>query len=269
MRVISWNLNSLKARSPRLYELLDVHAPEVLLLQETKCAPDAFPHDELAMVGYQAVHHGEGRWNGVAIVAPAAAEVTDVQRGLPGEPDPAEARWVEATVDGVRYVSVYVVNGRDPEHEMFQHKLDFLDAARDRLAELVVAGPTVVAGDWNVAPEDRDVWDPAAFVGGTHVTADERERLAAIVRSGFVDAYRQVDPGASAPSAGPDAGGFTWWDYRMGAFRRGMGLRIDLALVSPHLTVRSVAIDTVFRRNNAAGDKPSDHAPLVVELDRA
>lgn len=267
MRLVSWNLNSLKARSPRVFELLDAHAPDVLLVQETKCGPDAFPHDALAQAGYRAVDHGEGRWNGVAVLAPEGAEVEDVQRGLPGEPNPDEARWIEATVDGVRVVSVYVVNGRDPADPMFTQKLDFLDAARDRAAELLAAGPTVIAGDWNVTHEDRDVWDRAAFDGATHVTPDERARLQAVLDLGYVDAYRDVAPGSEAGDDGPDRDGFTWWDYRMGAFRRGMGLRIDLALVSPHLAVRSVAIDTVFRRNNAAGDKPSDHAPLVVELD--
>jgi exodeoxyribonuclease-3 len=258
VRLVTWNLNSLKQRLPRVLELLDVHAPDVVCLQETKCAGDAFPHEVLAMAGYRAVDHGEGRWNGVALLVPDDVDVTDVQLGLPGEPNAAEARWIEGTVRGVRFVSVYVPNGRDPDHPMFQQKLDFLDAAHDRVAALVAAGPLVVAGDWNVAPEDRDVWDPAMFVGSTHVTPEERARVAAICDLGLVDAYRQVEP---------DAIGFTWWDYRMGAFRRGMGLRIDLVLVSHHLDVRSCAIDTAFRRDNAAGDKPSDHAPLVAGLD--
>lgn len=259
MRLVSWNLNSFKARMPRVLELLEEHAPDVLCLQETKCAADAFPHDTLAAVGYRAIDHSEGRWNGVALLAPVDVDLEDPQPGLPGEPNPAEARWVEATVRGVRVVSVYVPNGRDPAHEMFGQKLDFLDAARDRIAQLVAAGPTVVVGDFNVAPTDVDVWDPAMFVGATHVTPDERTRIDAIRELGLVDAHRHL--------AGDDEPAFTWWDYRMGAFRRGMGLRIDLALVSDHLTVRSCDVDTTYRRNNAAGDKPSDHAPLVVGLD--
>jgi exodeoxyribonuclease-3 len=258
VRLVSWNLNSLKARLPRVLELLDVHAPDVLAVQETKCHVDGFPRQELAMAGYRTVDHCEGRWNGVALLVPEADEVADVVTGLAGEPNTAEARWIEATVRGVRFVSVYVPNGRDPQHPMFQQKLDFLDAAHDRLRELVAAGSLVVAGDWNVAPEDRDVWDPARFVDSTHVTPDERVRFHDIVGLGLRDAYRDLHP---------DEVGFTFWDYRMGAFRRGMGMRIDAALVSGDLGVRSCGVDTVFRRNNQAGDKPSDHAPLVVELD--
>ncbi|MTV25910.1 exodeoxyribonuclease III [Nitriliruptoraceae bacterium ZYF776] len=260
MRLVTWNLNSFKARTPRVLELLDQHAPDVLCLQETKTAAADFPHELLAAVGYHAVDHSEGRWNGVAIAVPQDVEVDDVQRGLPHEPAVGECRWIEATVRGVRWVSVYVPNGRSPDHEMFQVKLDFLDAARDRVRELVAAGPLVVAGDWNIAPTDRDVWDPAMFVGATHVTPDERGRLQAILGEGLVDAHVAAN--------GPEASAFTWWDYRMGALRRGMGMRIDLVLASRDLTVRSSAVDGVYRRNNQAGDKPSDHAPLIVHLDR-
>lgn len=258
MRVVTWNLNSLKARLPRVLELLEVHAPDVLLVQETKCAPAAFPREELALAGYEVVDHSEGRWNGVAILVPQGEPVEDVVRGLAGEPNEVEARWIEATYRGVRFISVYVVNGRTVDDPMFQVKLDFLDAAHLRLQELVAAGPVVVAGDWNVAPHDRDVWDPAVFVGSTHVTPDERVRFEALLDLGFQDAW---------PTVHGDEVGFTYWDYRAGAFRRNMGMRIDAALVSRDLTIRSVAVDTVFRRNNQAGDKPSDHAPLVLTLD--
>ncbi len=257
MRLISWNVNSIRARLPRVVELLEQHRPDVVCIQETKVAAEAFPHEALAAVGYRAVEHSEGRWNGVALVVPDHLEVAGIQAGLPGEPDPAEARWLEGTVGGVRIVSAYVPNGREPDHPMFVAKLRFLDAARHRLDELVAAGPTVVAGDFNVALEDRDVWDIAAFAGATHVTPDERSRLMDLLDLGLVDAFRAVRP---------DDEGFTWWDYRMGAFRRGMGMRIDYALVSRHLDVHAVEVDTRFRRNNAEGDKPSDHAPLVVEL---
>lgn len=259
MRVVSWNLNSLKARLPRVLELLEEHAPDVLAVQETKSTAEAFPHEALAVAGYRAVEHSQGRWNGVALLVPDDVEVGEVQRGLPGEPDPAEARWIEADVRGVRVVSVYVPNGRDPDHEMYAAKLAFLDAARDRAAELVAAGPTVITGDVNVARSDVDVWDPAMFVGSTHVTPAERQRIDALCDLGLVDAHRHL--------AGDDVPAYTWWDYRMGAFRRGMGLRIDLALVSEHLEVRGCEVDTTYRRVNAAGDKPSDHAPLVVTLD--
>jgi exodeoxyribonuclease III len=260
VRLVTWNVNSLKARSPRVFELLDAHTPDVVCVQETKCAADAFPHDELVAAGYRAVDHSCGRWNGVALLVREGLDATDVQVGLPGEPDATEARWIEATVEGVRIASVYVVNGRTPEDPMFPVKLRFLDAMRDRIETLLADGPVVVAGDLNVAPEDRDVWDPAVFVGGTHTHPEERARLGEILDLGMVDAFRAVEPAAV---------GFTFWDYRMGAFRRGMGMRIDLALVSRHLAVRAAQVDTVFRRNNAAGDKPSDHAPLVVELEPA
>jgi exodeoxyribonuclease-3 len=257
VRLVSWNVNSLKARRPRVFELLAAHRPDVVCVQETKCAADAFPHDELAAAGYRAVDHSCGRWNGVALLVRDGLRATDVQVGLPGEPDVSEARWVEATVDGVRVASVYVVNGRTPEDPMFDVKLRFLDAIRDHAATMLARGPAVIAGDLNVAPEDRDVWDPAVFAGGTHTHPEERARLDELLGLGFVDAYRAADP---------DGVGFTFWDYRMGAFRRGMGMRIDLVLASRELEVVTASVDTSFRRNNAAGDKPSDHAPLVVEL---
>jgi len=257
MRLVSWNVNSLKARMPRVLELLAVHRPDVVCLQESKLAAAAFPHDELAAVGYRAVERSEGRWNGVALLTPEGVGVDDVVVALPGEPNAAEARWIEASIDGVRVASVYVPNGRELGHEMFDQKLAFLDAMAARLAALVADGPTVVAGDFNVAPEDRDVWDVSQFVGATHVSAEEREALARVVGAGVRDAYRAVEP---------DEPGFTWWDYRGGSFHRKHGMRIDLVLASADLDVVSCVVDTVFRRNNAAGDKPSDHAPVVAEI---
>ncbi|MFA9432122.1 exodeoxyribonuclease III [Egicoccus sp. AB-alg2] len=260
MRLVTWNVNSLNARMPRVFELLDQHDPDVVCLQETKTAAEAFPHLEFGMAGYHAVEHSAGRWNGVALLVREDLEVDRVVRGLDGEPDVQEARWVEARVGGVQVVSTYVVNGRTPDHPMFAAKLAFLDAARDRTRQLVAAGPTVIAGDLNVARDDRDVWDPAVFRGSTHVTPEERAHFEAILAVGLVDAYREVEP---------DGTGFTWWDYRMGAFHRGMGMRLDYALVSHHLGIRNVVVDRNFRKNNRAGDKPSDHAPLLVDLDRA
>ena len=259
MRLISWNVNSIRARLPRVLELLDQHRPDVVCLQETKVLAEAFPHAACAEVGYRAVEHSEGRWNGVALLVPAPSALVDPLPGLPGEPSEAEARWLEATIEGVRVVTVYVPNGREPNHPMFDEKLRFLEAARERLSHLVAQGPTVIAGDFNVALEDRDVWDIAAFVDATHVTPEERDRLMALLDLGLTDAFRAV---------APDEDGFTWWDYHMGAFRRGMGMRIDYALSSPHLDVRSAEVDTTFRRNNDQGDKPSDHAPLIVDLAR-
>lgn len=255
MLLATWNVNSLTARLPRVLEFLQVHAPDVLCLQETKVGEAAFPAEALAEAGYAAAHHSGGRWAGVAVLAPT--QPSDVVRGLPGEVQADEARWVEATVGGLRVCSVYVVNGRALGTPQFDEKLTFLDAMRARLAELTARDePVFVAGDFNIAPEDRDVWDPAVFVGATHVTPPERDRLARILATGLVDAYRVAQP---------EAQGFTYYDYRAGMFHRGMGMRIDLALLSERLAprIRRCGIDRDFRK----GLKPSDHAPLLVELD--
>lgn len=254
MRLVTWNVNSLKARLPRVLELLAEHRPDVVCLQETKSEPDAFPHDELAQAGYRAADHSGGRWAGVALLAREGLPLEDPRRGLPCEPAQDECRWVEATVGGVRVVSVYVPNGREVESQWYAAKLDFLRAAAQRTAELRGA-PLAVAGDMNVAPEDRDVYDPAAFVGSTHVTPAERDALSAMAQAGgLVDAYRRLHP---------DEQQFTWWDYRQGHFHRGLGLRIDQVLLSADLVERLTrcGIERPYRK----GPKPSDHAPLVAE----
>jgi exodeoxyribonuclease-3 len=254
MKLATWNVNSLNVRLPRVLELLDVHAPDILFMQETKTEPDAFPGIELEAAGYQAVHHSAGRWAGVAIAARRDSRIEDVCVGLENEPARDEARWIEATVDGVRAVSVYVPNGRAVGSPFYEDKLRFLEAAATRIGELS-SGPLVVAGDFNVCPTDLDVYDPAAFAGETHVTPAERERFAALLEAGTVDAFRALHP---------DEPGFTWWDYRQGHFHRKMGLRIDALLLSPPLAERleSCGIDRNFRK----GPKPSDHAPLLAEL---
>jgi exodeoxyribonuclease III len=259
VKLVTWNVNSLGARMPRVLEFLETQRPDIACLQETKIAADAFPEPELAAAGYAGVHHSAGRWAGVAILARTGLELSDVTAGLPGELNADEARWIEATVDGLRVCSVYVTNGRAVGTPTFDEKLAFLDAMATRAGQLGAAGaPVVVAGDFNVTPADVDVYDPAAFVGETHVTKDERSRLRAIMAAGgLVDAYRSLH--------GDDEVGFTWWDYRQGHFHRKMGLRIDLALMSEALAprLRHVGIVRDFRK----GKKPSDHAPLVVELE--
>jgi exodeoxyribonuclease III len=255
VKLVTWNVNSLAVRMPRVLELLERHVPDVLCMQETKCAAEAFPVAELRAAGYEAVHHSGGRWAGVAILARAGLAVEAGPSGLPGEVRADEARWVEAVVDGVRVASTYVVNGREVGSPWFEEKLAFLDAVVTRVAQLH-GEPLVVAGDFNIAPEDRDVYDPAAFAGETHVTEAERSRLARMLEAGgLVDAYRAVHP---------DEQQFTWWDYRQGHFHRGLGLRIDLALVGERLAsgLTACGIDRDFRK----GPKPSDHAPLLVEL---
>jgi exodeoxyribonuclease-3 len=237
---------------PRVLEFLDRHAPDVACLQETKCEDEAFPEDELREAGYASIHHSAGRWAGVALLVRDGLEASDAAYGLPGEVAEDEARWVEATIDGLRIASTYVPNGREVGSPTFEQKLAFLEAMARRAPEL-----DVISGDMNVAPSDTDVYDPAAFAGSTHVTPDERERLAAVCRAGgLVDAYRHLHPEPEP--------GYTWWDYRQGHFHRGMGLRIDLALVSAEKiapSLRECGIDRTFRK----GPKPSDHAPLLVK----
>ncbi len=254
MRIVTWNVNSLRARLPRVLELLAEHRPEVACLQETKCTPDSFPTAELAQAGYDAVHNSAGQWSGVAVIARSELGLTDPVLGLAGDPVPGEARWCEATVAGIRFASVYVPNGRAVDSPEFPRKLAFLDAFAGRVAARVPE-PLVVAGDMNIAPADLDVYDPAAFAGSTHVTPEERERLQRILDLGLVDAYRRLHP---------DTVQYTWWDYRAGHFHKGLGLRIDLALVGASLAdgLRSCGIDRDFRK----GSKPSDHAPLLLEL---
>jgi exodeoxyribonuclease-3 len=260
VRIVTWNVNSLKVRLPRVLEFLAQHAPDVVLMQETKTEAAAFPADELAAAGYHAVHHSAGRWAGVAIVARNELELTDPVAGLPGELRGDEARWIEATAGGLRLVSTYVPNGREVGSPTFAEKLAFLDAAAARAAQLRDGGdtPLIVGGDFNVTRADIDVYDPAAFVGSTHVTAEERSRLEAILAAGdLVDAYRRLHP---------DDQQFTWWDYRQGHFHRGLGLRIDYLLASAALAPSLVACG--IERDYRKGSKPSDHAPLVVQLAR-
>jgi exodeoxyribonuclease-3 len=228
----------------------------VACLQETKCAADAFPSEELQAAGYQSVHHSAGRWAGVAVLAREGRALTDPVAGLPGELVADEARWIEATVDGLRVASVYVTNGREVGSVTFAEKLAFLDAMAARARELA-GRDLIVAGDFNVAPADLDVYDPEAFAGSTHVTEDERGRLRVLLEDGrLVDAFRHLHP---------DAIGHTWWDYRQGHFHRGLGLRIDLALVSVGLAAGLT--DCGIDRNYRKGTKPSDHAPLLVGFD--
>jgi exodeoxyribonuclease-3 len=259
MRIATWNVNSVKQRVPRLLPWLDDRKPDVVCLQETKLTDDAFRDllgEELASRGYEAAVHGETQWNGVAILSRVGLE--DVVAGLPGGPGfpHPEARAVSATCGGVRVVSVYVPNGREPDSEHYRYKLAWLGALR----ELVAAGPqaTVVCGDVNVAPADEDVFDPAAYVGQTHVTAPEREALAALHELGLRDVVRERWPHERV---------FTYWDYRAGMFHRDLGMRIDLILASGDVAdrVQAAWVDRQARK----GRGPSDHAPVIVDVDEA
>jgi len=256
MRLVTWNVNSLRQRLPRVLEFVEEHAPDVLCLQETKSEADAFPHDALRAAGYHAADHSGGRWAGVAILAREPHSLDDPARGLPGEPVQDECRWIEATVDGIRVVSTYVPNGRLVDSEWYAQKLDFLASAAERVRQLRATGtPLVVAGDMNVAPEDLDVYDPAAFATETHVTPPEREALQQLAGAGALhDAFRTLHP---------DEQQFTWWDYRAAHFHKNLGLRIDLALVSDEIAGRltRAGMERPYRK----GRRPSDHAPLLIE----
>lgn len=257
MRLVTWNVNSLNARLPRVEEFLGYARPDVLCLQETKLADDKFPHLTFQALGYETVHHGEGRWNGVAILSRVG--IDDVEHGLGKGPDPYEgdARVLTATCGGVRVTSVYVPNGREVGSDYYERKLTWLDAMRDWLAtEAKATDPIAIVGDFNVAPTDEDVWSPEAFVGATHVTPEERARVAALQEWGLVDAFRLVHP---------EPGLYSYWDYRRGDFHQGRGMRIDLALVTAPVAerVRWAVVD----RNARKGQQPSDHAPVVVDLE--
>jgi len=253
VKLVTWNVNSLNMRLPRVLGLLAEHAPDVVCLQETKTDPSAFPTAQLREAGYAAHHHSAGRWAGVAVLARDGLAFELGLCGLPGERATGEARWCEATAGGLRVASAYVTNGRAIGTPTFDEKLAFLDAIAARAAHL-----DAILGDFNVAPADRDVYDATAFAGSTHVTPDERSRVQAMLDRGFVDAYRHLHPGDQQ---------FTWWDYRQGHFHRGMGLRIDLALIRAELAprLRECGIARTYRK----GTKPSDHAPLLLEMDAA
>ena len=255
MRIATWNVNSLKARQDRLEEWLAYAQPDVMCLQETKVADDAFPALAFAGLGYEAVAHGSGRWNGVAILSRVGVE--DVVDGFaPGVPGDDEARLLTATCGGVRVATVYVPNGRLVGSDHYAYKLDWLGRLRQHLEKVAdPAEDVVVCGDFNVAPDDRDVWDPAMANGGTHVSEPEREALVEICRWGLTDVFRTRYQQDRL---------FTWWDYRAGAFHKHLGMRIDLLLASASLADRLDWI--LIDRNARKGKGPSDHAPLVAEF---
>jgi exodeoxyribonuclease-3 len=259
MRIATWNVNSVKQRVPRLLPWLDERRPDVVCLQETKLADDAFRDlldAELSARGYEVAVHGEATWNGVAILSRVGLD--DVAIGLdgaPGFPDP-EARAVSATCDGIRVVSVYVPNGREPGSDHYEYKLAWLAALRDAVADSPES--TIVCGDMNIAPTDDDVFDPDAYVGETHVTPPERAALAELQGVGLHDVVRDRWPGERI---------FTYWDYRAGMFHQDLGMRIDLVLAGEAVAerVRAAWVDRQARK----GSGPSDHAPVIVDLDEA
>ena len=256
MRIATWNVNSLNVRQPKVEEWIDYARPDVLCLQETKLADAAFPYMALAARGYEAVHHGQGRWNGVAILSKVGLD--DVVKGMPqADPaDPEEARIVTATCGGVRISSVYVPNGRSIEDDQYRYKLRWLADLRAFLASSAdPTAPVVVTGDFNIAPGDNDV--APGIRAETHTSAEVRGSLEALLDWGMVDVFRQHHP--TEPI-------YSWWDYRAGDFHKGRGLRIDLLLATAPVAERTTFV--LIDRQARKGKLPSDHAPLFLDVDR-
>lgn len=259
MRIATWNVNSAKQRAPRMLDWLAERRPDVVCLQETKLTDEAFAEqfaESLGELGYEYAVVGQSAWNGVAILSRVGLE--DVRRGfpgMPGFPDP-EARAVSAVCGDVRVYSLYVPNGRTPDSDHYAYKLEWLGALREAVA--ADGGEVAVCGDMNIAPTDADVFDPAAYVGQTHVTPPERAALAGLTDLGLVDAVR---------ARWPEEQVFSYWDYRAGMFHKNLGMRIDLILVGAPVAARVQAawVDRAARK----GKGPSDHAPVIVDLDTA
>lgn len=255
----TWNVNSLRARLPRVLDWLAARGPDVVALQETKCSEKNLPRPELEAAGYEVAHHGFNQWNGVAVLSRVG--LSDVTVGFPGMPDfeeVGEARALGATCGGIRVWSLYVPNGRVPDSPHYDYKLRWLDALRDAGRDWLAAdpgAPVALCGDFNIAPTDEDVWDPAVFADSTHVTPRERAAFAALVDAGYADVVRPHAPGP---------GTYTYWDYQQLRFAHREGMRIDFVLGSPGLasTVSGARIDREARK----GKGPSDHAPVLVEL---
>lgn len=259
MRIATWNVNSAKIRVPRLLPWLDERKPDVVCLQETKLSNEAFTEllgAEIGRRGYALALHGEAQWNGVALLSRVGMD--DVVTGItnaPGFPLP-EARAISATCSGIRVYSVYAPNGREPDSDHYFYKLAWLNALRD----MVDSGPkpAIVCGDMNIAPTDVDVFDPEAYIGQTHVTPPERQALATLESIGLHDVVREHWPTQRV---------FTYWDYRAGMFHKDLGMRIDLVLASDEVAkrVRAAWVDRQARK----GTLPSDHAPVIIDLDEA
>jgi exodeoxyribonuclease-3 len=263
VRIATWNVNSVTARLPRLLDWLGRNEPDAVCLQETKVGADDFPAEAVGALGYEVAYYGTGRWNGVAIISRVG--VSDVRRGLVDEPgfqpedamlEAHEPRAIGATCGGIRLWSVYVPNGREVAHPHYEYKLRWLAALQATVAaELPAHERFAVLGDFNIAPTDADVWDPAAFVSATHVTPPERAALAALRDLGLRDVV---------PRALKHDTPFTYWDYRAGMFHKNLGMRIDLVYASPALA--DAVQDAYVDREARKGTGPSDHAPILVSL---
>ena len=261
MRIATWNVNSIRSRIDRVEAFLQRSDVDVLALQETKCRDDQFPEDRLRALGYETVHHGLSQWNGVAIISRVGIE--DARVGFEGQPgwgDPvaAEARAIGASCGGIRVWSLYIPNGRTLDDPHLLYKLDWLEALRVAGAGWLTADPDAqiaLMGDWNIAPQDDDVWSPAFYEGRTHTSPPERAAFRGVVEAGFTDVVR---PHAQGPGA------YTYWDYTQLRFQKGRGMRIDFTLCSPALAARVVG--ALIDREERKGKGASDHAPVIVQL---
>lgn len=254
MKIASWNVNSLKVRLPQVLEWIGDHKPDVLAVQETKLRDENFPAAEIDAAGYESVFSGQKTYNGVALLSRSPIEKVDTR--FP-DPETEERRTIAATVGGVRVVNLYVVNGQEVASEKYKYKLKWLDAVADYLrSQIEEWSDVVVVGDFNIAPEDSDVHDPEAWREEILCSTPEREALGKILKLGFHDVFRKFDQEEKS---------FSWWDYRAAAFRRNVGLRIDLVLATDRLRNACVRcyIDKAPRKN----ERPSDHAPVVAEFD--
>ena len=254
MLIATWNVNSLKARLPRVQQWILENKPDILCIQETKMKDAVFPSLVFHEMGYESAHFGQGQWNGVAILSKVGLDNV-INNFAVGEPD-GEARIISAECGGITVVCVYVPNGRELEHDHYQYKLRWMKQLKQHVVKIAKpTGDVIVTGDFNIAPDDIDVWDPEALVGSTHVSAPEREVLNELCAWGLTDIYRDQHPEPKL---------FSWWDYRDGGFHKNHGMRIDLLLVSESVAKRTKM--TVVDRNARKGEKPSDHAPVVMEL---
>ncbi|MDH3314445.1 MAG: exodeoxyribonuclease III [Gammaproteobacteria bacterium] len=254
MKIATWNVNSLKVRLPQVVNWIGAHKPDVLALQETKVTDENFPAVEINASGYEAAFSGQKTYNGVAMLT--TTPVKDVDTNFPGLVT-EERRTIAATVNGVRIVNLYVVNGQEVGSEKYAYKLKWLDAVADYLhAQVEKWGDVIVVGDFNIAPEDRDVHDPEAWREQILCSTPEREALQKILKLGFSDVFRKFEQ---------DDKSFSWWDYRAAAFRRNMGLRIDLVLATERL--RDVCIRCDIDKSPRKNERPSDHAPVVAEFE--
>ena len=254
LKLATWNVNSLSVRLPQLLAWLAEHPVDAIVLQETKLTDDKFPHAEIEAAGYRAQWFGQRTYNGVALLS--RGESVEVVRNIPGFDD-EQARVIAASTGGLRVIGAYFPNGQAPDSDKFSYKMRWLDALRAWVAQELAAHPQLVLmGDFNIAPEDRDVCDPVAWAGQIHCTPEEREHFRRLVALGLHDAFRLFE---QPPKS------WSWWDYRNLAFRKNQGLRIDHILVSKAMqgSVKSCVIDKLPRKN----ERPSDHAPVIVEID--